>query len=106
LNIFHSERKYIRGLSPKIPLCFILRATALLPVSARPGVGGLFLGQCVRKNAGRLRGQQKCMILFCWQHKLCYFCTEYAVNWGCCDLLVADAKTVSGIGLYNTEHYE
>jgi hypothetical protein len=46
------------------------------------------------------------MILFCWQHKLCYFCTEYAVNWGCCDLLVADAKTVSGIGLYNTEHYE
>ena len=27
---------------------------------------------------------QKCMILFCQQHKLCYFCTEYTVNWGSC----------------------
>lgn len=24
------------------------------------------------------------MILFCQQRKLCYFCTEYAVNWGWC----------------------
>ena len=24
---------------------------------------------------------EKSMILFCQPHKLCYFCTEYAVNW-------------------------
>ena len=24
------------------------------------------------------------MILFCQQHKLCYFCTDYMVNWAKC----------------------
>ena len=102
LDIFRSERKYIRG-SPQISLCCTLCAVCFCPVGWR---GSLLPGCRVRKNAGRLSGQQKCMILFCWQHKLCYFCTEYAVNWGSCDLPVADAKTVDGIGLYNTEHYE
>ena len=47
------------------------------------------IGYCCLPHCFRLWllfvGVQKCMILFCQQYKLCYFCTEYTVNWDRCD---------------------
>ena len=48
------------------------------------------------------RRMQKSLILFCRQHKLCYFCTVYTVNWGDCGCVCDGCKTAIGsIGFLN-----